>query len=265
VKIALFLAANDKAIIGIKSFLNSLLKNNAWFDKDIILLSDGGLSKNNINELIKLYRNIIIINAKKEDYLDCVPTTRLWGFNLYYRFDVFGLGSLGYDRIIMLDSDMIVTKDISELFDYTCSIGACKKYLGIKEIEPNNILAINRKRFNCGLISISKKFLDISIKNKLIELASTRAWSSDQPVLNLFFEKQITYLPEKFNLVSANATKESISSACILHYHGMIKPWESNTPELCFDKFIKEEISKSTSNPEEVLSLLKTTFDYYTN
>lgn len=260
---ALFFALNDQFILSMQVFLHSLIKSNPWFNKDIIILSDGQLSNQNLESLKSIYKNIIKIDAKKNDYKDCLPTTQKWGFNLYYRFDVFDLGYLNYDRIIIFDSDMVVLKDIKDLFTFNYDFGACEKYLGIPEIAPDNPRVRDKKRFNCGLMSISNNLLRPYYKNKLIRCASKKSWSSDQPVFNICFENTVKYLPQKFNIVSSIASEELLKEASIIQYHGFVKPWHSEKPDECFEEFVKEELKINSKGYDKSLIQLKKIFDDY--
>jgi lipopolysaccharide biosynthesis glycosyltransferase len=260
---ALLFALNDNFVLSMQVFLLSLKHTNSWFDKDIILLSDGNLSDKNIDMLKQIYPNIIKINAKIDDYKKCMPTTQVWGYNLFYRFDVFEMRDLEYDRIIILDSDMIVLKDIKELFSYDSDFASCQKHLGIPEICPDDPKIRDKKRFNCGLMSISKKLLRPYYKDKLIRLASSRSWSSDQPVFNVCFENIVHYLPQRFNVVSSIATGDALKKACIIQYHGFVKPWHSDKPEKCFESFVLEELGKLTPEIETAAKSLKEIFDSY--
>ena len=87
--IALLFALNDTFILSMKVFLISLLDSNPNFTRDIILLSDGNLSDKSFAELREIYPNIKKMLAKQEDYINCLPTVEKWGYNLYYRFDIF--------------------------------------------------------------------------------------------------------------------------------------------------------------------------------
>jgi len=262
-KIAMLLALNDSFVLSMKVFLISLKESNPWFDGDIILLSDGSLSEKNILTLKKIYKNIIVINAKNNDYSGCLPTTQKWGYNLYYRFDVFEMGNLGYDRIIIFDSDMVFLNDIKELWEDKHLFSACEKYLGIPEIEPNSPIEQNRKRFNCGLMSFSKKFLKPKYKQSLIKLASEKSWSSDQPVFNVCFAGDVFYLPQKYNVVSSIASVQSLKDAHIIQYHGFVKPWHSDKAEECFEEFVKDEITKNATSSKLIINKLKYIFDSY--
>lgn len=262
-KIAILLALNDDFVLSMKVFLLSLLKTNPWFNLDILLLSDGNLSKKNIDDLKLIYKNIKLIEAKKSDYDNCLPTTQTWGYNLYYRFDVFDMKHLGYDRIIIFDSDMVFLADITELFKYTNDFAACEKYLNIPEIFPGNEFEQKRKRFNCGLMSISKNIMSQDVKKSLIKIASEKSWSSDQPVFNLYFADSAFYLPQKFNVVTSNASFKNLKEAVILQYHGFCKPWHSEDPEKCFQEDIKKEIGKNSRAYNSMKLILKKIFDDY--
>jgi len=261
--IALLLALNDTFVLSMKVFLKSLLETNPWFNFDILLLSDGNLSENNIADLKKIYNNIKVIQAKKDDYAGCMSAIDAWGFNLFYRFDVFDMGELGYERIIMFDSDMVFLKDIKELFSYQQDFAACKKHLGIAEFNIHDPDEINKTRFNCGLMSISRKYLRPFFKFKLISMASRKRWSSDQPIFNLCFKDKVFYLPQKFNVMSSMATKKNLTDACILHYDGFIKPWHSDAPDKCFSDFIKEELAKFNEDVPQITKTLKNIFNNY--
>lgn len=261
--IAILLALNDPFVLSMKVFLLSLLKTNPWFNLDVLLLSDGQLSEANVDALKKIYKNIKVIEAKKEDYVNCLPTSEKWGFNLYYRFDVFDMGNLGYDRIIIFDSDMVFLSDIKELFDYKQDFATCEKYLGIPEINPESRIEQMRKRFNCGLMSISKNLFDSKHKAALIKLAENKVWSSDQPVFNVYFADTAYYMPQKFNIVSSIATLKSLQTACIIQYHGFVKPWHSDSAEDCFEDFVKKEIKINGKAMIAIITKLKNIFDDY--
>ena len=263
VSIALLFALNDTFVLSMKVFLISLLDSNPNFIRDIILLSDGNLSEKSFAELKEIYPNIRRILAKKEDYVNCLPTVEKWGYNLYYRFDVFEMGELGYDRIIIMDSDMVVLKNIDDLFTCTNDFAACQKHLGIPEIAPNDPNEYKKKRFNCGLMSISSKLMNPLYKEKLIRLATEKSWTSDQPVFNVCFERKVFYLPQKYNVVTSIATKENLEAACIVQYHGFVQPWHSDDPNKCFEGFVKDEITNAKEDATAVTLRLKNLFDSY--
>ena len=256
---AFFTALNDNFMPGMKALLNSLLANNPWFDLDYLILTDGGLSDKSISELHKIYSKIKIIHVKKDDFVQCKETTEKWNYNLYYRFDVFELEGLNYDKIIMIDSDMLILRDISELLNYTCNFGACKKYPDI--LPELNCLESNF--FNCGLMLLSRKNIIKLHKDNLITFAKEKIWSSDQPLFNLYFRNTVFFLPEKYNTVSSAVTKDNLSDISILHFHGSDKPWLHADTRKCFSQFVPKLLAKAGQDADEILAQLKALYEKY--
>jgi lipopolysaccharide biosynthesis glycosyltransferase len=257
--IAFFTALNNNFMPGMKALLKSLLVNNPWFNHDFIILIDEDISFENKKELLKLYKNIKFINAKIKDYKNCKKTSVNWNFNLFYRFDVFELQDLNYDKIVMIDSDMIILKDIKELLEYDNDISVCKKYPNfmpeLKDIKGNF--------FNCGLILLSRNIINLNHKKNLLEIASQKNWSSDQPILNFYFRDKITFIPQKFNVVTSNVTLKNLNEISILHFHGNKKPWMSDNIVECFEPFVNNLITRAGEDSNEILTRIKKLYEYY--
>jgi lipopolysaccharide biosynthesis glycosyltransferase len=236
-----------------------LLIHNPWFNLDFLILTDGNLSDKSISELYKIYSRIKIINAKKDDFIQCRETTEKWNLNLFYRFDVFDFEYLNYDKIVMIDSDMLILKDISDLLNFNCNFGACRKYPDILpelNCQENNF-------FNCGLILISRENITRHHKDRLIKIVKEKNWSSDQPVLNLYFRNTVFFLPEKYNTVSSAVTTENLNHISILHFHGPLKPWFYEDTKKCFSDFVPKLLVKSGQDPDKILKHLKNLYEKY--
>jgi lipopolysaccharide biosynthesis glycosyltransferase len=256
---AFFTALNDDFMPGMRALLKSLLINNPWFDLDYLILTDGNLSDESIAELCNIYNKIKIIHVKKEDYSGCKDTIEKWNYNLFYRFDVFDLEHMNYDNIIMIDSDMLILKDISELLSLNSDFAACRKY-------PDMLPELNylkKNFFNCGLMKLSKKIIKKIHKNNLINLANKKNWSSDQPLFNLYFHEKVTFLPENYNIVSSAVTKDTMKDIAILHFHGNSKPWMSSESKKCFSSFVFSLLSKAGEDLDEITSTLKNLYEKY--
>lgn len=215
-RIALLMLLNDEFLQYAKIFLHSLVKYNPAFIHDILLLTDTTLSSDSVKQLSKIYPNIKRIYVQTESYNSCSPLTRKWGVNLLYRFDIFEFGNLGYDRIISVDADMIVTGNIDGLINYDVALfGACRKSLDKREA---NI-------FNCGLMVFSKEMLRATHKYELLQLAATGCFESDQPLFNRYLEKYIEFLPQKYNVTVDVVDNNLINEGIIFHFAGNIKPY----------------------------------------
>lgn len=218
---AILIALNDSFVPSMKVFLHSLVKSNPYFGEDILILEDDNLSNKNLDLLKRIYSNLRTIKVKKEDYVNCKACSRPWGFNLYYRFDVFDLVHLNYDKIIMLDSDMLIMGNIDELIACEDDFAACRKYLSDNEIEKDD----TKIRFNCGLMVLSRKILNPRYKKEMINLAQNKIWSSDQSIFNKVFEDIVTYLPQKYNVALDLLTDDLMKSGVIFHFVGDNKPY----------------------------------------
>lgn len=256
---AFFTALNDDFMPGMRALLHSLLINNPWFDLDYLILTDGNLSDESISELYKIYNRIKIIHVKKEDYNQCKNIQEEYNYNLYYRFDVFELSHLNYDKIVMMDSDMLVLQDIKDLLLFSGDFAACRKY-------PDMLLDLNyleKNFFNCGLMVLSKEIIDKKHKDNLIDLAKKRTWYNDQSAFNLYFRDTVTFLPQKYNTVTSQVTKDTMKDIAILHFHGNSKPWMYSESKKCFSPFVFSLLSKAGEDSNEITSTLKNLYEKY--
>jgi lipopolysaccharide biosynthesis glycosyltransferase len=257
--IAFFTALNDSFMPGMRAFLKSLLKNNSWLNADFLILSDGHLSQKSIDELYRLYSRIKVIDVMKKDYLQCKDTIENWNFNLFYRFDVFELGHFNYDKIIMIDSDMLVLKDIKDLLQFNHDFAACRKYPDLMPELSN----FKNDFFNCGLMVLSKEIINKQHKTNLINLAKEKNWSSDQPLFNLYFRNNVAFLPQKFNTVSSGVTKQTLNDVSILHFHGDLKPWMHSNANECFKPFVNTLLTRAGEDSDEIINILKNLYEEY--
>ena len=137
------------------------------------------------------------------------------------------------DKVLYLDSDLIVTGDLTDLFELD---------LG------DNYLAAARScfgagvGFNAGVLLINnKKWRSETIRQKLIELTEKEhenVKEGDQSILNMLFKDQYSLLEDKYNFqigFDAGAAEKNHAfifeipltpSPKILHYISPDKPWK---------------------------------------
>lgn len=158
------------------------------------------------------------------------------GISAYYRLK---LGSMvNVDKILYLDSDIVVLKDISTLWNYDTE----KFYIGAVEDKYSALmgwragLQENEIYINSGVLLMNlKKFREDNLEEKIFEkLREDNNDYSDQDVLNYICKGKILYLPLKYNLMltvdDENSFPErkaeyqdSLKVPVVLHYS--IKPW----------------------------------------
>lgn len=224
-KIALVTLLNELFVIGFKAMLESLLKNNPWFDLPIVIL-DENLKKETKLELIKRYKKIKFISVRKESYQ---------GFNFnatakrlrdtYYKLDLFNIR--GYHRLVFIDSDVVILRDIKKLFECTAPISAVKGYDCNRDIL--------RRDINSGVLVVNKQYLNAKTYTDLLKVAQSGHKMPDQTTINIHFRNRINFLEKTFNvekrMLTSRNYRDIFLNASILHYVGE-KPWNKKVREM---------------------------------
>jgi lipopolysaccharide biosynthesis glycosyltransferase len=222
-----FLGTED-FLPGVLALKNSLFCFNNKFPLVIMVTSD--ISENTIQMLRLLDSQIVIVDHIKNPYHSSDDPR---GFNhMYTKLRVFEL--VTYDKLVYLDSDMIVCNNIEELFTLP----------SMSAVAAGSLLARNASwtNLNAGFLVIEPS----------IELFSRMIFSvdklkskdgSDQGFLHSFFPEwqtetilhadhrynvPFTYLNEycnNFNFNFSYIRKKLETNISILHFWGEIKPW----------------------------------------
>jgi lipopolysaccharide biosynthesis glycosyltransferase len=244
-KIACCSTLNDTYFEGFVTFFYSLLKHNPSFNYPYYILTWGQLSEENIKILTSMYPNFFIKNIANEDYTKCQYSTvwRTWTINCNNRFDVFTLNE--FDKVVFLDADMLCLGDIQYLFDCDVRFGACLSQKGTEIDHPGKYDKTIRS-FNGGLMVISRDYLNQKTKQELIDISLQKKWSSDEPILNVYFDNaKTTFLPKIYNTLSSEITLENLPTLKIVHFIGQKKPWFGTVYKDRYDKFVLDCIQNS--------------------
>lgn len=245
------------ACITIKSILNTSKKINF----DFVIFTWNDLSEKNKNFLKMLYNGLIFKEVNQDDYKNCKFSSfpRKWNYNCAYRFEIFTLSQ--YKKILYIDCDFLVQKDLTILFN--------KKYLFGAVKASNDCLFQGKKTFNAGLLLIDNFFLKNTIKNSLISLNTSPGplfnnstdWISDEPILNSFFNSHVKFIDKKFNYLITSLKLEKNYNNINFHFNGDIKPWQSKI----FIKIYNECFLKTflENNGTRGLLILKKIFKKY--
>ena len=137
------------------------------------------------------------------------------------------------DKVLYLDSDLIVTGDLTDLFELDLGenyLGAARSCFGAGV------------GFNAGVLLINnKKWKSETIRQKLIELTEKEhenVKEGDQSILNMLFKEQYSLLEDKYNFqigFDAGAAEKNHAFIFeipltplpkILHYISPDKPWK---------------------------------------
>jgi len=242
---------NNKYFEGAKALLKSLKQHNSYVNFKYNFLLFDNIEHEKRQELLKIYNNINFLDIPQQDYnyYNTSDEWRNWGFNCYNRFEIFNIKC---DKLIFLDLDMIIMQNIEELFKFTGNFGA------VLINEKNRLDHPSKNIFDGGLMIIDSKFLNNNTKKDLIDISKFKKWTSDEPVLNLYFEKYLEILPKKFNVLSYEY-EEYKNNCTILQYVGAKKPWMGKEVCQSFDEYIIK------CNKPTTLKKMQRLFNEYSN
>jgi len=290
--IPIVLAANENFAPYMNVFIKSLVENNTNRELDIIVLHQD--IKKETQSIIKDDNCITNrISIRFYDVKDYFKNLNLYidqhlSLETYFRLAIQEI-LVDYDKVLYLDSDMVVLRDIKELYDMDIEeyalIGAKDiDYLGNCKISKEPVeYAINKLKLNSEfdymqagvLIFNLKKMREMYSVQDLLDIAGSYEWKHhDQDVLNYAFRGKIKFLPQVWNVVMdwkqnklsrmniiskapANLYNEYVEARknpYIVHYAGFQKPWNVETCD-----YAKEfwRYARLTSSYEFLIKQLK--------
>ena len=179
--------------------------------------------------------HIEYLKMNNSDFEDVLHDMRV-GISALYRLKLSSMTK--EDKIIYLDSDLVVLDNISQLWNYNIEdylLGAVEdKYSALMTYRAN--LSDDDIYYNSGVLLMNlKKFREQNLEQKIFDkLREENNDYSDQDVLNDICKGQILSLPLKYNLMLSaddensfpkrkEEYKTTLKSPFILHYS--IKPW----------------------------------------
>ena len=210
---------NKNYLIGFEVMLKSLIDNNPRVleEKIPFYVISNDLTENDLDVSKKIYENVFIKNFDSTPYLELetLKDNKL-GFGDYTKYEIF---NLDLDKIIFLDSDIVVLGNIDYLIDFKGDIGAVRD------------LYIDQ--YNTGVLVIGKKYLNEKIKNDLISLTKIYGYTEhfDQDIINFYFYDEITEIPISYNYLKTYSKQLFQNTGLpkhikILHFI-VKKPWQN--------------------------------------
>ena len=174
-----------------------------------------------------------------------------------------------YDKVIYIDSDVVVPGDISELYNEELGdniLGAAPDS-SIEHIEElhqykENAIGIKRTEYiNSGILLMNtKKMREVRMDEHFLALLNKYQFDTvapDQDYLNAMCNGQILYLPIKYDTMPIDGTPDR-EDAVIIHYNLFSKPW-------LFDNVQYEDIfwkyAKMTKFYDDLVEIKKTYTD----
>ena len=136
------------------------------------------------------------------------------------------------DRCIYLDSDLIVARDVTELWETPLegrTIGAVENLSGEEQVEHQRRLGLSEPRyFNAGVLLVdARRWRERAVMRRSLEAArrvGDRLVLHDQDALNTALEGDWTSLARHWNV--AATPKLAADAAVVFHFMGAPKPWD---------------------------------------
>lgn len=254
-KIPVVLSTDENYAPYCATTIASVLENsekNTEFDFYILTAKLSKETKGKFQDLKKIKNySINFVSVNKDLFRDC-PVSYHFTREAYFRFKLPSLLP-GIDKIMYLDCDMIVFRDLSELFQtdinnyYAGMVLDASTKLSPNANQERLELPENSSYFNTGLIIINlKKWREEKIEQKLFEWTKEnkeRIIWVEQDAVNVVFHGFIRELPEEYNIqLNYYNNREILSNLVekmhIIHYCGLGKPW--NNKEMFLSEYFWE-------------------------
>ncbi|WP_157143418.1 glycosyltransferase [Brachyspira pilosicoli] len=240
-KLGILLCSTANQIFAVGNVLIGLKKHFSLPEDeyDVILYIDKDMPKRNEKALKKIYKNIIINNFNKIFSNEYSQSNAIRYFTImaHARYEAFELLN-EYDKVLYLDTDVIIQKDIIEILDMNehDMYAAFEKIPIRMNLENKNFITISDKElkyniekivFNSGVLLFNKKM--IKNKNGIKEWCYNKSdeWkAADQIILNLMvqeFNVDIADFTDKYN----RYVLDNLEDAIIIHsYTWNLKFWD---------------------------------------
>jgi hypothetical protein len=266
-KIALCTICNDDFIKGAQVMIHSFLKQNDWFNGDIIVMYSKKLSPLSIKSkrlLRQIDPNIIFKEIDETSYSAAINRfVNRSGVHLkfmpsLFTFEVFAIEE--YDTIMYVDSDILHINPMIDMF----------RISGDFVVTPASLSHPTRfhHSFSGGVFMIRGNMISKSIKDELLKFSITTSRYSllDQTIMNDYFaNKEKIWASNDFNCSKrcyndSNFLNFNRNSISLVHYvsekpwNDKINPNEDNYKKLeaLWTTYYKSNILKYSKNEDKI-------------
>ncbi len=269
-------ALNKKYIPYTTTMLTSLCENNARHIEAFLFNSE--LSEKDLKVIEKALADydisIVSLKVDKERFDEKFPRNDQWSLEAYYRLFMFELLPESVDRLLYLDGDIVVNKDISDLYVSTfedCEMIVCddKGGLNTPESYGDKHREMFKEAYNQGFRYFNSGVLLINVRQMRRHysfeayLEAIKKWNfemeaPDQDILNYLHWEKVKYADyKKYDLFARVAHNQKMTyeyvkeNTAIIHFPGY-KPWEAGNFHFDIEK-LWWEYAKKTPFYEELL------------
>ena len=235
-KINIVLASDNNYIQHLGVTLISILENSKKTTKIAFYILEDGINDENKKKLKSISEkygaNIIFCYINKSLTIN-FPEMGHLSRATYFRLFIPWIIPQEIQKIIYLDCDLIVLKDISSLYKINLQ---GKSMAAVEDVKSQEIIRIYfypnlKKYFNAGVLLINlDSWRKKNITQKAIGFINQHhhnLTTADQDVLNCLLNNDWLEIPRIYNLDPKHSTINSLptKNTVILHYSDTIKPW----------------------------------------
>lgn len=252
-EIPIFFTVDDGYIPFLAVALNSAIKNSSPDKRYRAIVLHEELKPENIKKLKALetenFKIELIPMRADFEALDDRMSNRLrcdyFTLTIYFRLFIPAMFPQ-YDKGIYIDSDVVLTSDIAELFETDLGdnlIAACND-LSIADIPPlvaytENAVGVKRNEYiNSGVLLMNlAEMRRVGFEQHFLKLLNTYHFDSiapDQDYINAMCNGKILYLDGAWDAMP-NDARPPLENTKLVHYNLFSKPW-------CYDGVQYEEL-----------------------
>ncbi len=240
ITVPIFYACDDAFIKYTIVSLASMIENaSKEFNYEIHVLSTTATEEMKEKVLKLQNENFTVTFDDVSSYLasiaDKLPIRDYYSKTTYYRLFIAEMFP-ELDKVIYIDSDTVVTGDISELYMtelYDNFVGACHEQAMVQVDEygtyvEKNIGIDRNKFFNAGVLLINcKLFRENNVLEKFMELLTVYNFvvTQDEDYLNVICKDRVLFLDQRWNTEMLGEIPYPAEEFKIIHYIMVSKPW----------------------------------------
>lgn len=239
-EIPIFFSIDDNYAPFLAVALTSAIKNSSPERQYKAIVLHRDLNEENIKRLKALEQKNFLIELTPMQDMNQLLNSDSFVLNyftlaIYFRLFIPAMFPQ-YDKGIYIDSDVVITSDIAELYDINIGdnlIGACND-LSIQDAPPlvaytENAIGVKKGEYiNSGVLLMNlKKLRECDLEGHFLNLLNTYHFDTvapDQDYLNAMCNGKIYYLDKSFNTMP-NASRALLEHTNIIHYNLYSKPW----------------------------------------
>ena len=244
-EVPIFFAVDDEYIPFLGVTIQSIIDNSSKDYLYAIKILYTKISDNNIKRIKKLEQdNLKIEFVDLTYYIDRIKdklyTRDYYSKSTYFRLFLPNLYPQ-YDKVLYLDSDLVVLDDVAKLYDINiknCLVGAATEETVSLTPElrdyAERVIGVSyyKHYFNAGVLIMNLKELrEFGFQEKFLYLLEKNIYSvaQDQDYLNRMCKGRVKYINPMWNKSPIPRKNININSIKLIHYTLARKPWHNDS------------------------------------